>query len=108
MEGPGSLGKLPAFIKNKGISNVLIVTDHGLAALGLMNSLLEGLTAAGVRYAVYDRTVPNPTIDNIEEALAMYQANQCNGIIAFGGGSPIDCAKGVAARVARPRKSIRR
>lgn len=106
LEGPGSLGKLPAFIKNKGISNVLIVTDHGLAALGLTNSLLEGLTAAGVRYAVYDRTVPNPTIDNIEEALAMYQANQCNGIIAFGGGSPIDCAKGVAARVARPRKSI--
>ena len=106
LEGAGSLGKLPALIKSKGIGNVLIVTDHGLVALGLMDSLLSGLSAAGVRYVIYDKTVPNPTIDNIEEALAMYRANQCDGIIAFGGGSPMDCAKGVAARVARPNKSI--
>lgn len=106
LEGVGSLGKLPAFIRCKGIGNVLIVTDHGLVALGLMEGLLSGLSAAGIRYIIYDKTVPNPTIDNIEEALAMYRANQCDGIIAFGGGSPIDCAKGVAARVARSKKSI--
>ncbi|HCF92442.1 MAG TPA: alcohol dehydrogenase, partial [Firmicutes bacterium] len=106
LEGADSLGKLPAFIKSKGINHVLIVTDHGLVALGLMDGLLSGLSAAGVRYIIYDKTVPNPTIDNIEEALTMYRANQCDGIIAFGGGSPMDCAKGVAARIARPKKSI--
>lgn len=106
LEGAGSLGKLPGFIKSKGISNVLIVTDRGLAALGLMDDLLRGFDAAGVHFIIYDKTIPNPTIDNIEEALAMYRANQCDGIIAFGGGSPMDCAKGVAARVARPKKSI--
>lgn len=106
LEGAGSLDKLPAFIRSKGIGNVLIVTDRGLIALGLIDGLLSGLSAADIRYTIYDQTVPNPTIDNIEEALAMYRANQCDGIIAFGGGSPMDCAKGVAARVARPKKSI--
>lgn len=59
-----------------------------------------------MNYFIYDKTVPNPTIDNIEEALQLYRTNSCQGIIAFGGGSPIDCAKGVGARLARPNKTI--
>ena len=47
---------------------------------------------AGVEYVVYDGTQPNPTIENIEEAKDMYNNNGCQGIIAFGGGSPMDCA----------------
>lgn len=104
--GEGSLIKLPALIINKDINRILIVTDKGIATLGLMDNLMEALTNKGIQYFVYDRTVPNPTIDNIEEALEMYRSNHCDGIIAFGGGSPIDCAKGVAARVARPQKAI--
>lgn len=106
LEGEGSLSRLANLIKEKEIENVLVVTDKGLSSLGLMNPLLESMEAEGVRYKVYDKTVPNPTIDNIEEALAMYEANQCEGIVAFGGGSPMDCAKGVGARVARPNKTI--
>jgi len=64
------------------------------------------LKKESVNYFIYDKTVPNPTIDNIEEALKIYNTNNCNGIVAFGGGSPIDCAKGVACRVARPQKTI--
>ncbi|MPM90125.1 1,3-propanediol dehydrogenase [bioreactor metagenome] len=71
-----------------------------------MDELLKGLKDQGIDYAVYDKTVPNPTIDNIEEALQMYKAYRCKGIVAFGGGSPMDCAKGVGARIARPEKSI--
>lgn len=104
--GEGSLTKLPALITNKNLNRILIVTDKGIATLGLMDNLMEALTNKGIQYFVYDRTVPNPTIDNIEEALEMYRSNHCDGIIAFGGGSPIDCAKGVAARVARPEKTI--
>ncbi|MDD3947674.1 MAG: iron-containing alcohol dehydrogenase [Clostridia bacterium] len=106
IEGENSILKLPSFIKEKNIDKVLIVTDKGLSALGLLDGLKEELTKAGVSYAYYDKTVPNPTIDNIEEALQMYHAEGCQGIIAFGGGSPMDCAKGVGARVARPNKPI--
>lgn len=104
--GQNSLSELPAFLKRKGILSVLIVTDQGIAALGLMDGLLAGLKDEGVSFSVYDKTVPNPTIDNIEEALKMYKQNGHQGIIAFGGGSPMDCAKGVGARVAKPRKTI--
>ncbi|HBW39037.1 iron-containing alcohol dehydrogenase [Desulfosporosinus sp. BICA1-9] len=105
-QGANSLKKLPKLIKSKGINSVLIVTDKIIASLGLLDELLKGLSVEGVDFVVYDRTVPNPTIDNIEEALQIYKANNCQGIVAFGGGSPMDCAKGVGARVARPRKTI--
>ncbi|MEA5021767.1 Alcohol dehydrogenase 2 [bioreactor metagenome] len=106
LEGENSLKKLPELIGRKGIHKVLIVTDQGISSLGLMDSFLQGLDKAGVRYSIYDKTVPNPTLDNIEEALKLYQEQQCEGIVAFGGGSPMDCAKGVGARVANPHKSI--
>lgn len=106
LEGENSLSQLPELIKSKSINKVLIVTDQGISSLGLMNNFLKDLTQTGVRYIVYDKTVPNPTIDNIEEALKLYQENQCDAIVAFGGGSPMDCAKGVGARVANPHKSI--
>ncbi|WP_436245423.1 iron-containing alcohol dehydrogenase [Paenibacillus sp. LjRoot56] len=105
-EGENSLSKLPEIIKSKDIDRVLIVTDKGIVSLGLMDGLLKGLGAEGIYFVVYDNTVPNPTIDNIEEALKMYKENNCKGIIAFGGGSPMDCAKGMGARIARPEKSI--
>lgn len=106
LEGENSLSKLPQLIKSKGIDNVLIVTDEGIVALGLLDGLYKGLSDEGVDFVVFDKTVPNPTIENIEEALQMFKANNCKGIVAFGGGSPMDCAKGVGARVARPNKSI--
>lgn len=106
LEGEGSLLKLPAFVKEKGLHRVLIVTDGMLMKLGLLDGLMAGLQQEGLEYYVYDKTVPNPTIDNIEEAYEIYRAHDCDSIIAFGGGSPMDCAKGVGARVARPNKTI--
>lgn len=106
LTGANSVLKLPAIIEQKGVGKVLIVTDHGIVRIGLMDALLEKLQEQGVSFVIYDKTVPNPTIDNIEEALAMYKAHACQGIIAFGGGSSIDCAKGVGARIARPDKEI--
>jgi alcohol dehydrogenase len=106
VSGENSVDRLPTLIKNKGIKSVLIVTDKGISSLGLLNGLLLQMDGEGLSYTVYDKTVPNPTIDNIEEALRIYQMNNCEAIIAFGGGSPMDCAKGVGARAARPDKTI--
>lgn len=106
LEGPNSTARLPKLIDSLGIGSVLIVTDQGISALGLMDPLLVELEKAGIAFHIYDKTVPNPTIDNIEEALVLYKTYRCLGLIAFGGGSSIDCAKGVACRVARPYKTV--
>ena len=107
LEGEDSLKKLPEFIKAKtSCKKMLVVTDKGLMSLGLLNDMFASLDDAGIGYVVYDETVPNPTIGNIEDAVKLYNDNNCDGIIAFGGGSPMDCAKGVGARIARPNKEI--
>ena len=95
LEGPGAVKRLPALIKSKGINKVLVVTDKGLMGLHLLDSLFATLDEAGVAYVVYDGTQPNPTIDNIEDARTLYITNNCEAVVAFGGGSPMDCAKGM-------------
>ncbi len=105
--GPGVVGKIPAIIKQSDIDNVLVVTDAGLMELGLVNGLLDELKSAGINYTVFADVEPNPTIQVVEAGLEVYNANNCQGIIIFGGGSPMDCAKIIAARSARPGKQIR-
>ncbi|MGM9567311.1 MAG: iron-containing alcohol dehydrogenase, partial [Clostridia bacterium] len=100
------LGDVPPRLKEKNIRRVLMVTDENLRNLGLTAPLEEALWKAGVFCAVYDRTVPNPTVANAEEAREIYLDNGCEAVIAFGGGSPMDCAKALCARIARPRRSL--
>lgn len=106
VKGEGSVRKLPEIVKANGHNSVLVVTDKGLMGLHLLDGLFEGLDKAGINYVVYDGTQPNPTIDNIEEARALYINNCCSAVIAFGGGSPMDCAKAAAARIAKPNKTV--
>ncbi|MBQ1966453.1 MAG: iron-containing alcohol dehydrogenase, partial [Clostridia bacterium] len=108
LEGPGAIRKLPEFIKSKGVNKVLVVTDKGLMGIHLLDSLFEEMTKAGVEYVVYDGTEPNPSIENIEDARQLYVDNNCEGLIAFGGGSPMDCAKAAGARVSNPRIPVRK
>lgn len=105
LKGAGAIKELPELVKSQGINNVLVVTDKGLMGLHLLDSLFEGLEKAGVKYSVFDSVQPNPTIYNVEDALKMYKENNCQGIIAFGGGSPMDCAKVTGARVVKPNQS---
>ena len=102
LKGPGAVKELPAVIKENGHYSVLVVTDKGLMGLNLLDGLFEGLKEQGINYSVYDGVQPNPTIDNIEAAVKIYKNNCCSAIIAFGGGSPMDCAKACGARIARP------
>lgn len=86
---------------------VLLVTDKSIRGLGLTKSLEESLVSNGFNLFVYDNTVPNPTTQNVAEALDIYKSNNCDCLIAFGGGSVMDCAKAVGAKVARPSKTLK-
>ena len=93
-------------LKQQNKKNVLLVTDKGIKSLGLSSSLEEAIKNSDINLFVYDNTVPNPTTDNVAEALQIYKQNNCQALIAFGGGSVMDCAKAVGAKVARPKKSL--
>jgi len=100
------IDEISSYLTEKKIRRVLLVTDSVLRKLGTSKHLEEVLAADGIEFAVYDDTCPNPTVDNVEEAKNIYLANNCQGIVAFGGGSPIDCAKGAAIRIARPKTPL--
>ena len=107
LEGEGSVLRLPERLIADGVHKPLVITGPTLHRLGTVNGLLQALDAAGIPAAVFDRVANDPTIANVEDALATYQAGSCDAIIAFGGGSPMDCAKLCAARVARPQTPVR-
>ncbi|MDR6729398.1 iron-containing alcohol dehydrogenase [Delftia lacustris] len=77
-----------------GITRPLIVTDQGVKAAGVLQKALDGL--GDMPHAVFDQTPSNPTEAAVRAAAAIYQEQRCDGLIAVGGGSAIDCAKGVA------------
>jgi len=107
LKGPGSVMELPALIKSLGLGRVLLVTDAGLMKIGLPNPLLRELEDAGIACAVYKDTNVNPTLTNIADARRMYAGASCEAVIAFGGGSPMDCAKGVCMRIAYPNMKLK-
>ena len=97
-----NMQELAAMLKNKEAKNVLLVTDKDIRAHGLTLELEEALKKAGINCVIFDKTVPNPTTDIIEECAAAYLENKCEAFIGFGGGSSMDCAKAAAVRIARP------
>lgn len=94
-------------IAASGHKKVLVVSDQGVMKLGLCDITFSALVANGVEFAVFDKTVANPTIENAQDGLEEYQENHCTAIIAIGGGSAIDCAKAIGALATNPKKSIR-
>lgn len=101
-----SVEEIPSLLQKRGINSVLLVTDRGVRSLGLTRRLETALAEQNIRCAVYDQVVANPTTHNVEEARELYLRENCAAIIAFGGGSSMDCGKAVGARIARPRKSL--
>ena len=101
-----SLSEVAPLLRKKGIESVMIVTDRSIRGLGLTKGLEESLADAGLNVVVFDSTVANPTTDNVEDARGMYIRNKCQALIGFGGGSSIDAAKAVGARIAHPKKPL--
>ena len=102
----GSVKALPEILKKRRCENVLIITDTGIRKLGLTQRLEKVLAKNEIPYTIYDRTVANPTTENVAEAVELYRANDCRAIIGFGGGSSMDCAKATGARIAKPHQSL--
>ena len=101
-----SVTDIPKKLKEKGIPAALLVTDPSIRSLGLTAGLEKAMAEAGLGCPVYDRTQPNPTVQNVEEALKLYHSGGCGAVIGFGGGSSMDCAKAVEARVAWPGRTV--
>ncbi len=97
---------LPAYIEKMGLKKVLLVSDEFFKNQGFCDKLVNAFKESKVECVWYYKAVPNPTTDCVEEGYKMYKENACEGIVAFGGGSPMDCAKGIGARAARPNTPI--
>ena len=98
--------ELPDTLKQHKIKKILIVTDPGIVACGLTAKVTSVLAKEKISYSVYDQTSANPTVRNVEEALALYQKEHCKALLAIGGGSAMDCAKALGARIACPKKTL--
>lgn len=101
-----SCADLGRTLKKEDATHVLIVTDRGIVENGISGLLEAALNRFSIPYTIYDKTLPNPTVEHVEEALSLYHQNKCDAIIAIGGGSSMDCAKAVGARVAYPNKTL--
>ncbi|MBY5980210.1 L-threonine dehydrogenase [Ferrimonas balearica] len=94
--GRGALDDAIQDISTLGFTKGLVVTDTPLVELGLVAKLTEALGQQGIGSVVFDGVQPNPTTANVEAGLALFRQHQCDFVISFGGGSPHDCAKGIA------------
>ncbi|MQF38983.1 L-threonine dehydrogenase [Vibrio parahaemolyticus] len=94
--GAGCLKDAANSIQSQGFKKGLIVTDKILNQIGVVKQVQDLLTKRGVATVVFDGTQPNPTITNVNDGLALLKENECDFVISLGGGSPHDCAKGIA------------
>ena len=105
--GRGYIDKLPQVLKDKEAGKVLFVTDEGLAEAGIAPRIEDLLKEAGIEYVLFTSVQQNPTSDDVEAGFRAFRENGCDSVLAAGGGSPMDCAKGICARAAHPKKSVR-
>jgi choline dehydrogenase len=92
---PGAIELLADQIKDLGSKRPMLVTDKGLVNAGLVDEAIKSLKAGNVDFVLMDSVVPNPDIKLVDDAAAVYVAEGCDGLIGFGGGSPMDTAKSI-------------
>ena len=93
--GVGACHGIPHYVHTYHITKPLIVTDKGIVNTGILKIITDILDGDNIPYSIYDKTVPNPTDENVTEGVAQYKADGCDGLISIGGGSSHDCCKGI-------------
>ena len=107
IKGKESILKLTEVVRSDGNTRALVVTTAGFIKRGSLEPLFNALKDKGIEYSVYSGIMPDPTITCIEEALKVYNDNNCECIIAVGGGSVMDASKIIGARAANPTMQVR-
>ncbi|MBR1543428.1 MAG: lactaldehyde reductase [Muribaculaceae bacterium] len=93
--GPGARKELPGVVARLGFHKALIVTDKGLVKFGVVKMVTDILDEAGIPFEIFDDVKPNPTVTNVKNGIAAFAASGADFIIAIGGGSSMDTAKGI-------------
>ncbi|EKA0986850.1 lactaldehyde reductase [Cronobacter sakazakii] len=106
LHGAGAIEDMVKLVVNKAWGKALIVTDGQLVKLGLLDSLFAALDTHQLSYELFDDVFPNPTEALVQRGFAIWRNAQCDYLIAFGGGSPIDTAKAIKILTANPGASI--
>jgi alcohol dehydrogenase len=94
--GVGCLEDIADYVKPMGFKKALIVSDKVLVEIKLIKKLTDVLDKVGVGYVIFDGAQANPTVGNVNAGLKLLKDNSCDFVVSFGGGSPHDCAKGIA------------
>ncbi len=100
--GPGARKELPPLVKNMGFKKALVVTDKSLMKFGVAGKVIAELDKAGISYEIFDDVKPNPTVTNVKDGIAACKKAEADFIIAIGGGSAMDTAKGIGIVVKNP------
>lgn len=95
VSGLGARFMVDRYVKNFGIRKVLVVSDPGVIEAGWTSDVISSIKGAGISYSLFSDISPNPRAEQVMEGAAVYQGDDCHAIIAVGGGSPMDCAKGI-------------
>ena len=104
--GAGCLPTVAHKLQELGLKHPLIVTDGYLHSIRIYAPLTDEMDKLGIPYSIYGEAVPNPTVHNIADAYKIYTEEGCDCLIAVGGGSSMDCAKGCGAQVACPNRTL--
>ena len=97
--GAGASEKVGEQVKRLGATNALIITDPGIAKIGYADQIAKNLHNSGIATSIFSDVTPDPTLQNVTDGLKQYLAENCNIIVSIGGGSAIDCGKGIAIKL---------
>lgn len=107
IKGSGALLQVVDLLKKSGKEKVFVTTTPGFLKRGTLKGFFDKLNENGIQIIVFSDITPDPTIECVEKAAAAYIEGKCQAIVAVGGGSVIDCTKLAAARVVKPKQSVR-
>ena len=100
--GPGARKELPGVVARLGFKKALVVTDKGLVQFGVAKMVTDVLDEAGIPYDVYSEVKPNPTVTNVKMGIDAFKQSGADFIVAIGGGSSMDTAKGIGIVINNP------
>lgn len=100
--GPGARKELPGVITRLGFNKAMIVTDKGLIQFGVAKMVSDVLDEAGIPYEIYSEVKPNPTVTNVQMGVEAFKKSGADCLVAIGGGSAMDTAKGIGIIITNP------